>query len=353
MSASSRRPEIDPGQKPDQGKKRLGHTERLVVLTRILIDERKITKARLFDVLGVKSQSSFKRYKQSLKSVGYELTYDGKSKCYRVKGSGAPARYGVDPRARGRLANVRTAVANLGGSAARALAEQLDALDAVMALDDPDSKAFVSSRNPEPRGGGQFYETLDRALTALSEHRWLTFRYRRSGANGSADTRTVAPYAVHAHNGRYYLWGPVEGETQPKLYALDRIGDAAIEEDEFVPEEGLTLEDSLRYSFGIMLGEGPPQRVEIRIEPSAAAYVTCRRWPAEVESAVEADGSVRMAFEVTRFEELVAWVLSFGGAATILSPPEARARLQDAVDRMRASIEAPEATRANRLAEER
>jgi len=338
MSVSFSSPETDPGRKVDQGKKRLGRTERLVALAHMLARDRKITKARLFDVLGVKSQSSFKRYKQQFKSAGYELTYDPKDKCYNVKVTGAPARYGVDPRARARLASVRTAVAALGGSAARALAEELDALDAAMALSDPDSKAFVSSRNPEPRGSGQFYETLDRALTAVSEHHWLTFRYRRSGSNGATEMRTVAPYAVHAHNGRYYLCGPVEGETQPKLYALDGMSDAAIEEDQFDPEEGLALDDSLRYSFGIMLGDGPPQRVEIRFEPSAAAYVTCRRWPAEVESVVDADGSVRMVFEVTRFEELVAWVLSFGGAATILSPPEARSQLQNAAERIRAGV---------------
>jgi hypothetical protein len=45
---------------------------------------------------------------------------------------------------------------------------------------------------------------------------------------------------------------------------------------------------------------------------------------------------MRLTFELTRFEEIVGWVLSFGGAATIVSPAAARAELHAAAERVAA-----------------
>jgi predicted DNA-binding transcriptional regulator YafY len=328
------RPSADPGQNLDhpaalgQG----GQVGRYVAVFRILERDRKITKKRLFEILKVESQSSFKRGKALLADVGLPITYDRDDNCYHVPPSASIARYGIDPRTRAQLAQVRAAVSALGGPFAEALGSVLEVFDARIAIGDSEGDAVVSSRHPQPRGGKAFYETLDRALSALSEHRFLSFEYCRTNGTQS-DHRTIAPYAVHAHNGRYYLWGITEGETDPKLYALDRMSGVALEDDAFEPDPGLTIDDALRYSFGTMIGDAPPQRVVVRIEPAAAAFVRCRRWPAQVDASDEPDGGVRLTFELSRFEEIVAWVLSFGGTATIVSPPQARAELRAAAAR--------------------
>jgi predicted DNA-binding transcriptional regulator YafY len=337
---TSARPFADPGQNLDhpaalaQG----GKAERFVALIKILELERKITKQRLFEALGVDSESSFKRIKAQLENAGLPITYSSKDKQYHVPPSASVARYGIDPRTRAQLAQVRAAVSALGGPVAEALDDVLEAFDARIAIGDSEGDAVVSSRHPQPRGGKAFYEALDRALSALREHRFLSFAYGRSDGTHT-DHRTVAPYAVHTHNGRYYLWGITEGEAEPKLYALDRMSDVALEDDAFEPDPGLTIDDALRYSFGTMIGAGPSQRVVVRVDSAAAAYVRCRRWPAEVEATDEPDGGVQLRFELTRFEEIVAWVLSFGGTATIVSPPEARAELRAAAERALAASE--------------
>ncbi len=320
-----------------------GKVERFVSVIRILEQDRKITKKRIYELFGVKSESSFKRIKAQLAYAGLPISYDPDDKHFHVPPGASIARYGIDPRTRVQLAQVRAAISALGGPISEALDDVLEALDARIAIGDWDGTAVVSSRHPQPRGGPAFFETLDRALSALREHRWLSFTYSRSDGS-HADRRTVAPYAVHTHNGRYYLWGLTEGELEPKLYVLDSVSDATIEDDTFVPDPGLSLDDALRYSFGTMIGDGSPQRVVVRIEPAAAAFVRCRQWPAEVETADEPDGSVRLTFELTRFAEIVGWVLSFCGAATIVSPPEARAELHAAAVRAaEASADAIEA----------
>lgn len=308
----------------------LGRIERLISVVRRLERDRKIRKSDLFELLGVGSQSSFKRTKAILKRIGLPLTYDARDGCYHVPPDASVVRFGIDSRTRAQLAQVRAAVHALGGVASDALDDVLEVLEARVALDDPESVPVVSSRHPQPRGGEEFYTALDRAMTACREHRWLSFVYEPT-AGGSRTARTVAPYAVHAHDGRYYVWGTLEGDPAetpaPRLFALDRMSDVALEADTFPVDDSLDLGEYLRHSFGTMVSPDEPREVVVRIAPQSVAFVACRRWPAERSSEVERDGSLRMTFSVSKLDELVAWVLSFGGTATIVSPPSAREEL--------------------------
>ncbi len=308
-----------------------GRVERLIAAIRVLELERKIRKSELLALAGVGSQSSFKRLKEELKHAGLPLTYSAADGYYHVPPEASFARYGIDSRTRGRLAQVRAAVAGIGGVAQEALEDVLAVLEARVALDDPEGLAVVTSRQPHPRAGPEFFANLDRALSAVREHHWISFSYERS-AGGERTPRTIAPYAVHAHDGRYYLWGTNEGDASafpaPRLYALDRMQDVKIEADTFEVDPTLDLGDALRYSFGTIVAPGRPHDVVVRVDAEAAAFVACRKWPAERALVAEIDGSLTITFAVTQDDELIAWVLSFGGTATILAPPAARAELR-------------------------
>jgi len=314
-----------------RGPRSQGRSERFVTVLRTLELERKIKKGRLLELAGVRSQSSFKRLKAALAGSGLPITYDSSDGYYHVPPAASIGRHGIDTRTRAQLAQVRGAVAALGGVAQEALEDVLDMLEARIALDDPEAVAVVTSRHPQPSGGADFYATLDRALSAVREHRWLSFTYEPT-AGGERTARTIAPYAVHSHDGRYYVWGTLEGDASefpaPRLFALDRARDVVIEDDTFEVDTTLALDDALRYSFGTMVSTDPPQEVVVRIAPQAAAFVACRTWPAEHSRANDPDGTLILTFKVSKPAEIIAWVLSFGGAATIVSPPDAREELR-------------------------
>jgi predicted DNA-binding transcriptional regulator YafY len=331
--ATSGRSTGDPVQNLTQGSsaKPQPRAARIMALIRTLELERKIRKKDFFALAGVNSQSSFKRIKQELADAGLPISYHKADGYYHIPATASSARYGIDTRTRAHLAQVRASVGALGGVEREALESILDVLEARIALEDPEAVAVVTSRHPQPRGGREFYDALDRALTAVREHRWLSFTYERT-AGGERTARTIAPYAVHAHDGRYYVWGTLEGDAAafpaPRLFALDRMRDVAMEEDTFTVDPTLDLGDALRHSFGTMVSTDPPQDIVVRISPAAAAFVACRTWPAERERTTEPDGSLRLTFELSRPDEIVAWVLSFGGGATIESPDSAREELR-------------------------
>jgi len=312
---------------------RAGRVERIIEVLRVLERERKITKMRLFALLGVTSQSSFKRLKAELARAGLPLTYNRIDAHFHLPPSASVARYGIDARTRAQLTQVRASVAAIGGPANGALEDILAVLEARIALDDPHATVVVTSRHPQPRGDSAFWAAIDRALTAVREHRWLAFTYLPTGG-GEPGHRVIQPYAVHSHDGRYYVWGIQEGEIVPKLFAIDRMESVIIESDAFFPDPGLSLDDALRFSFGTMVGEGEVQHIIVRVDPEAAAFVRCRRWPGEVELIERPDRGVTLTFAVTRLEEVVAWVLSFGGSATIVAPAAARNALITAANRI-------------------
>jgi predicted DNA-binding transcriptional regulator YafY len=296
----------------------LGRTARFIRLLKEIDEKRAISKARLHEILTTTSEATFKRVKAELRDAGYPLTYSNKDKLYHIPARAALSRPKLDPRSRAQLALVRTAIAGLGAPYVGALGEVLDILDARIAIQDPEAAATLSSRRPQPRADRAFYERLDNVDTAIRECRLIQFDYTHT-AGGATDPRWAKPLAMHDHDGRIYCWAIVEGEDRPKLFALDRMGDVELLEP-FDPDPQWKLDDDLRFSFGIMMGREAPHKIVIDIDPRAAANVRSRRWPAETDCTPLLDGTLRMTFDVTLSEELISWVLGFGGLAMIVEP---------------------------------
>ena len=296
----------------------LGRTARFIRLLKEIDEKRAVSKARLHEILTTSSEATFKRVKSELREAGYPLTYNSKDKMYHTTARAALSRPKLDPRSRAQLALVRTAIAGLGAPYVAALGEVLDILDARIAIEDPEAAATLSSRRPQPRADRAFYERLDNVDTAIRESRLIQFDYTHT-AGGTTEARWAKPLAMHDHDGRIYCWAIVEGEERPKLFALDRMGDVELLEP-FDPDSQWKLDDDLRYSFGIMIGRGAPQKVVIDIDAKAAANVRSRRWPAETSCETLPDGTLRITFEVSMTEELISWVLGFGGLATVVEP---------------------------------
>jgi predicted DNA-binding transcriptional regulator YafY len=123
-----------------------GRVERIIEVLRVLERERKITKSRLYELLGVTSQSSFKRVKAELARAGLPLTYARGDGHFHLPDSASVARYGIDTRTRAQLAQVRAAVTALGGVAHEALEDVVTVLEARIALDDPQAAASRAMR---------------------------------------------------------------------------------------------------------------------------------------------------------------------------------------------------------------
>ena len=83
-------------------------------------------------------------------------------------------------------------------------------------------------------------------------------------------------------------------------------------------------------SFGIMEGDSQqPQKVKVSFQETLFDYINTRKWyPTQKISAVK-DGKFTLELELSRFEEFIPWVLSFGREATVLKPGFLREKIQE------------------------
>jgi predicted DNA-binding transcriptional regulator YafY len=293
-------------------------------LLRELDAKRSITVKRAKELYGADfSESTWKRLKKTLERVhDCKLTWDAKAKSFKVPSTWTlyPS---IDPGKRDQLAVLRAAAALVGPPLTDQISAFIDKLDRELEQRDPESHAKSPLRQPAPRADKDFFTRLNSIEMAIRRRNIITIGYRKS-AGGKLEERTIAPYEIHNHAGRFYVWATDEGGSKPKFFALDRIESLSSDvDDRFDREPRLSLDEELRHSFGIWVGPGRPQTIEVEIRENRSADVRARRWPAERSCTTLPDGHVRLTFSVTDPREIVAWVLSFGGDAWIRQPAAA------------------------------
>lgn len=161
---------------------------------------------------------------------------------------------------------------------------------------------------------------------AVAQRRPVTFRYRD-------EERLVHPLRLRFTRGRWYLSAFDTGRDDERLFRLDRIdGDVTSGEPDAFTSRPPRDEDRLDEPWA--LGDAPAEEVWVRIHPSRADAARRSAPDAVVED--DPDGGIRLGLRVRNRAALRSFVLGFGDAAEVLSPPEVRA---DVIDWLRAIAE--------------
>lgn len=201
-------------------------------------------------------------------------------------------------------------------------------------------------------GVPRFSEHHMRALMkwiAAAEHdppRAVMLRYERAGGPRSAplpvEPRLVWPVGVIVREGRrVYLPGlvsPGESLDDARNFALDRVlagprdcgvwvADPSVQRpSEFLLRSRPRPQEFVHAPFGLVRPSVSEQPVmlEVRFDPSHAAYVRDRRWFPKQEEHVTADGSLELRFGPVDVREAVAWCSQWIDGLTVLGDPALR-----------------------------
>lgn len=101
-------------------------------------------------------------------------------------------------------------------------------------------------------------------------------------------------------------------KDRPTTFSLHRITEVTVTGEYF----SFNACDPETRVFGLNWHE--PKRVHVHVAASAADYVRDRVWSEDQTINDQPDGSILLTVTTTSEKELTAWVLSFGGLATIL-----------------------------------
>jgi proteasome accessory factor B len=129
-----------------------------------------------------------------------------------------------------------------------------------------------------------------------------------------------------------YLIGFDEPAAAMRTYKVERIRSATLTNDRYEIPDEFDPDAWLANSWGIWSSEGTPTvRIRVRFDRSVAHRVREAVWHRSQELTELPEGGVELAVTVAGIVEIQSWILSWGGAAEVLEPPELRAAIAASV----------------------
>jgi predicted DNA-binding transcriptional regulator YafY len=150
----------------------------------------------------------------------------------------------------------------------------------------------------------------------------VQIRYRNLKREDSE--RVVEPYALAYQMGQWYLVGYCRLRQELRTFRIDRIQRAEQLEQCFTVPDDFDLQTYMRRTM-----YEPSTTVVVRFSASIAALIREDKAP-WMHVTDQEDGSILVRFGVSTLEWVVGWVLSYGGVAKVLEPPELIARVRKA-----------------------
>ncbi len=161
-----------------------------------------------------------------------------------------------------------------------------------------------------------------------------------TAADGRRSERTLHPYGLVAHSGRWYVTGADPEIGEDRTFRLDRIADARTLPGSFEPPAG--LDPAQRVLSGLATA---PYRHQVTLRIQATAEQIRARLPASVasiesaagEAGAEAEGWLRVDLRAERLDWLPAVLASIDRPFVIERPDELRGLVIALAERLAAS----------------
>ena len=163
-------------------------------------------------------------------------------------------------------------------------------------------------------------DVFDRLAKATAGRRQLELSYRKPGRK-ETEARVVDPYHLANINGEWFLFAYCHLRKDLRTFVPARI--AALRETgrRFERPPRFSLERRLRDSFGVITGRGE-HRVVIRFQEVVADYIREKKWHSSQVLVEMADGGVELRLRLSTLTEVHRWILTWGGHAIPIQPPE-------------------------------
>jgi predicted DNA-binding transcriptional regulator YafY len=187
-------------------------------------------------------------------------------------------------------------------------------------------------------------EIFDALARAAAQRRQLELIYRKPGRR-EAERRVVDPYHLANVNGEWFLFAHDHLRDALRTFVPARIRAVRETGQTFARPEKFSLEKTLRDSFGVHTGQGLHE-VVIQFNEFAADYIREKRWHPSQELRELSAGGVELRLRLSSLGEIQRWILSWGGNATVLHPPELAATVRQAAETILAGTAGRELTGA-------
>jgi len=211
-----------------------------------------------------------------------------------------------------------------------AIRKMQQALPDTISLSLADIQQTISFRTrAEPILNLDIFDSLAKATAARQQ---LELSYRKPGQK-AAEPRVVDPYHLANINGEWFLFAYDHLRRAIRTFVPARIQRIKPTGKTFARPETFSMEKRLRDSFGVHSGQGIKD-VVIRFDPRVADFIREKRWHPSQQLRELGNGGVELRMRLSGLSEVERWILSWGGNAVVVQPPELARAVQQAAQRI-------------------
>jgi predicted DNA-binding transcriptional regulator YafY len=172
----------------------------------------------------------------------------------------------------------------------------------------------------------QHKETIDLMSQAIDKRRTAQMRYYSASRN-STGRREVDPYFLRFAGGGLYMIGYCHLRKEVRMFAVERVLSLTLTDHPYQMPLDFKVDEYVQDAVGIMRS-GRRIEVELLFSKRAAAWVKDKTWHPSQETSLLKDGRLRVILKVADNDELMGWILSFGGEARVVRPEAMRAKVK-------------------------
>lgn len=177
-------------------------------------------------------------------------------------------------------------------------------------------------------GDVRLFEKLSRAVLECRE---LRFEYRKVDSD-QWESRKLRPFHLADFDGGWYVIGHDPDRSARRTFALQRMRAVRVLRTRFLRPNDFNLTEHLGGSFGVWHrseDKGKRHRIRLRFTGWAARMVSERRWHPSQETRWlgKNEEKLEIILDLSGFEEISRWILSWGPQVEVLEPEELREAL--------------------------
>ena len=183
--------------------------------------------------------------------------------------------------------------------------------------------------------GSRFLSTI---VSAMKEGRYLYATYQ--GFNrAEPHSFLLAPYCLRVNLQRWYLVGKPEDhpeETEPRVYALDRMKDLVQVEKPFELPKNFKPNEFFIHQYGIDRSITEPQDIRIKVNAYDAKFLRSLPLHHSQREVEQNDQYVIFTYHIAPTYDFIMELRKFGSKLEVLAPEKLRADFAQEVDAMKA-----------------
>ncbi len=188
-----------------------------------------------------------------------------------------------------------------------------------------DLTPFIHLEKRKPQGTDNLYGIIH----AIKNKVQIRFSYHKFWEDKTTE-RLAEPYALKEFKNRWYMMAKDMNDNRIKSFALDRLSNMEITQTKFTHPKTYDIEESFRYSFGIISPNGEvPQEIILSFTPFQGKYIKSLPLHKTQEIIVDNENELQIKIKLCITLDLIMELLSFGHNLKVLQPTSLVNKIQE------------------------